>query len=138
MTELLITKTAPGVAKVTSTDPFSSFEIYRIDRDAWQAAPTEPGIYLLYGFVENEPVVYVGISTTSIRDRIRSHHVTPRKDWFGLLFAIPMPSTILVQAVEAELIEQLVEPSLGSTRLPDQCVFRPLEPAHRGSARTPG
>jgi hypothetical protein len=109
VTQLLITKTSPGVAKVTSTDPFSSLEIYRVDRDAWNDAPTVPGIYLLYGFVDGEPVVYVGMSTTSIRDRVRSHHVTPAKDWFGVLFAIPMPSTVLVQAVEAELIRLVRE-----------------------------
>lgn len=109
MTQLLITQTAPGVAKVTSTDPFSSLELYRIDREAWHATPAEPGIYLLYGFVENEPVVYVGMSTTSIRDRIRSHHVTPKKDWFGVLFAIPLSATSLIQAVEAELIRRVRE-----------------------------
>jgi hypothetical protein len=109
MAQLLITKVASGVVKVTSTDPFSSLELYRIDREAWQASPSEPGIYLFYGFVDNEPVVYVGMSTTSIRDRVRSHHVTPRKDWFGVLFAIPMPSSILTQAVEAELIRRVRE-----------------------------
>jgi hypothetical protein len=109
VTQLLITQTAPGVAMVTSTDPFSSLELYRIDREAWHAAPTEPGIYLLYGFVGNEPVVYVGMSTTSIRDRIRSHHVTPKKDWFGVLFAIPVSATTLIQAVEAELIRRVRE-----------------------------
>lgn len=109
MGQLLVTQTAPGVAKVTSTDPFSSLELYRIDRASWQAAPPEPGIYLLYGFVDNEPVVYVGMSTTSIRDRIRSHHVTPKKDWFGVLFAIPISATSLIQAVEAELIRRVRE-----------------------------
>jgi hypothetical protein len=114
MTQLLITKVALGVVKVTSTDPFSSLELYRIDREAWQASPAEPGIYLLYGFVDNEAVVYIGMSTTNIRDRVRSHHVTPRKDWFGVLFAIPMPSTILTQAVEAELIRRVREAAVVS------------------------
>jgi hypothetical protein len=107
--QLLITQTAPGVARVTSTDPFSSLELYRIDRASWHAAPAAPGIYLLYGFVDNEPVVYVGMSTTNIRDRIRSHHVTPKKDWFGVLFAIPISATSLIQAVEAELIRRVRE-----------------------------
>jgi hypothetical protein len=112
VTQLLITQTGPGVARVTSTDPFSLLELYRIDREAWHATPTEPGIYLLYGFVENEPVVYIGMSTTSIRDRIRTHHVTPKKDWFGVLFAIPLSATSLIQAVEAELIRRVREAAI--------------------------
>jgi len=93
VTQLLITQTMPGVAKVTSTDPFSSLELYRIDRDAWHATPAAAGIYLLYGFVQDAPAVYIGMSTTSIRDRVRTHHVAPKKDWFGLLFAIPILAT---------------------------------------------
>lgn len=109
MTQLLITQISPGVAKMTSTDPFSSLALYRIDREAWQSTPAEPGIYLLYGFVDNEPVVYVGMSMTSIRERVRSHHVAPKKDWFGVLFAIPISSTSLIHAVEAELIARVRE-----------------------------
>ena len=49
-----------------------------------------------------------------MRDRIRAHHVAPRKDWFGILFAIPIVSTILVQAIEAELIRLVREASVVS------------------------
>jgi len=68
-----------------------------------------PGVYLLYGFVENEPIVYIGMSTTSIRDRVRTHHVAPKKDWFGVLFAVPISATTLVQAVEAEMTRRVRE-----------------------------
>jgi hypothetical protein len=40
----------------TSTNPFSTLEIHRSDRDAWKAAPTLPGIYLLYGFIKGEMI----------------------------------------------------------------------------------
>jgi hypothetical protein len=109
LSQLLITKIAPGVAQVTPTDPFSSFEIYRIDRDSWNETPQKPGIYLLYGFLDGAPAVYIGMSTTNMRNRIRTHHVTPKKDWFGVLFAIPIASTILIQALEAELIRRVEE-----------------------------
>lgn len=65
MSQLLITQVVPGVAKVTPTDPFSSFEIYRIDRDSWQETPQQAGIYFLYGFIAGGPAVYVGMSTTT-------------------------------------------------------------------------
>jgi len=81
LTQLLITQTAPGVATVTSTDPFSSLELYRIDREAWHATPAVPGIYLLYGFVDNEPVVYVGMSTPLARVyKGAAEKVAPRDD----------------------------------------------------------
>jgi len=109
MADLLITKTRAGVATVKTTDPFSSLEVHRIDRAAWNATPEQPGIYLLYGFVEGEPAVYIGMSTTSMRDRVRSHHVTPRKNWFGVLFAIPLGSPLLCPAIEAEMIRRVRE-----------------------------
>jgi hypothetical protein len=112
--DLLITKTQTGVATVATTDPFSSLEVHRIDRDAWDATPAKPGIYLLYGFVDGEPAVYVGMSSTNMRDRVRSHHVTPRKNWFGVLFAIPMSSPLLLPAIEAEMIRRVREASVVS------------------------
>jgi hypothetical protein len=112
--DLLITKVRTGVATVKSTDPFSSLEVHRINRDAWEATPSQPGIYLLYGFVEGEPAVYVGMSSTSMRDRVRTHHVTPRKNWFGVLFAIPVGSPLLLPAIEAEMIRRVREASVVS------------------------
>lgn len=114
MADLLITKTSPGVATVRTTDPFSSLEVHRVDRSAWNSTPPAPGIYLLYGFVEGEPAVYIGMSSTSMRDRIRSHHVTPRKNWFGVLFAIPVSSAILLPAIEAKLIRMVEEAAVVS------------------------
>src|SRR5207244_4060556 len=66
-------------------------------------------IYLLYGFVDGEPAAYVGMSTTSIKDRVRSHHVTPRKNWFGVLFAIPVAAPMHCPAIEAEMIRRIHE-----------------------------
>ena len=109
MSDLLITRFAPGVSIAKTTDPFSTLEVHRIDRVAWKAAPGTPGIYLLYGFVDGEPAVYVGMSTTSIRDRIASHHVSPKKNWFGTLFAVPLQSAMHCQAIEAELIRRVSE-----------------------------
>lgn len=115
--DLLITKRSAGVAVVRSIDPFSSLEIHRVDRSVWQEAPTKPGVYLLYGFVDGNAAAYVGMSTTSIRDRIRTHHVTPKKNWFGVLFAVPLPSAIHCAAIEAEMIRRIEE--AGVVPLPD-------------------
>lgn len=110
MADLLISRVAPGVAEVRSVDPFDTLEIYRIDRARWQRTPERPGIYLLYGVTaEGKLTVYIGMSTTSIRSRIRSHHVNPRKNWFGVLFAVPVASPLLCPAIEAELIGQVTE-----------------------------
>jgi hypothetical protein len=108
MADLLITKTSPGVAKVTSTDPFSNLELHRVDRTSWQATPETPGVYLLYGLVDENPAAYVGMSTTSMRQRIRNHHVAPKKNWFGVIFAIPL-APMLCQVLEAELIRRVRE-----------------------------
>jgi hypothetical protein len=108
--DLLISRVAPGVAAVRSVDPFDTLEIYRIDRARWQHTPELPGIYLLYGVTaEGKLTVYIGMSTTSMRGRIRSHHVSPSKNWFGVLFAVPVASPLLCPAIEAELIGQVTE-----------------------------
>lgn len=105
MADLLISRVAPGVAIVTSVDPFDTLEIHRIDRSRHQHTPEKPGIYLLYGVAgDGKLTVYIGMSTTNMRDRIRSHHVNARKNWFGVLFAVPVSSSILCPAIEAELI----------------------------------
>lgn len=109
MQDLLITQVKPGVVVARTTDPFSSFQVHRVERHAWKEAPAEPGIYVLYGFVDGEPVAYVGMSTKSIRDRISQHHVSPRKNWFGTLFAVPLQSSMHCPAIEAELIRRVTE-----------------------------
>ena len=118
MTDFLITKAGSGVARVTSTDPFSTLEVHRVDRSVWTSTPELPGVYLLYGFIDSDPATsgtaayvpaaYVGTSTTNMRDRIRSHHVTPKKNWFGVIFAIPL-KPLLCPAVEAEMIRRVRE-----------------------------
>jgi hypothetical protein len=40
---------------------------------------------------------------------VRKHHVTPKKNWFGTLFAVPVEHALLCSAIEAELIWQLQE-----------------------------
>src|SRR4051812_30723814 len=110
MADLLISRVAPGVATVRSVDPFDTLEILRIDRVRWQHTPERPGIYLLYGTnAEGKLTVYVGMSATNMRSRIRSHHINPQKNWFGTLFAVPMASPLLCPAVESELIGQVSE-----------------------------
>ncbi len=109
MSDLLITRISPGMSVASTTDPFSTLEIHRIDREAWKSAPAVPGVYLLYGFVDSDVAVYVGMSTTSIRDRIAQHHVSAKKNWFGTLFAIPLQSAMHCQAIEAELIRRVSE-----------------------------
>jgi len=101
---------APGVTAVASVDPFDKLEIYRIDRARWQHTPEQPGIYLLYGVnADGKLTVYIGMSTTNMRSRIRSHHIDPGKNWFGVLFSVPVPSALLCPAIEAELIGQVTE-----------------------------
>ena len=110
MADLLIARVAPGVAAVRSVDPFDTLEIFRIDRSRWQHTPERPGIYLLYGTnAEGKLTVYIGMSASNMRNRIRSHHVNPKKNWFGVLFAVPMNGALLCPAVEAELIGQVTE-----------------------------
>jgi hypothetical protein len=108
MADLVISRVAPGLARVRSTDPFDLLEIHRIERAQWQSTPEKPGIYLLHGMNhEGKVTVYLGMSTANMRSRIRSHHVDPRKNWFGVLFAIPLASPLLCPAIEAELIAEL-------------------------------
>jgi hypothetical protein len=109
MADLLISRVSPGILTATSTDPYSTLAVHRIERSAWREAPNESGVYLLFGFVNDRPAAYVGMSTTSILDRIRIHHVTPGKDWFGTLFAVPIGSSVLCQPVEAEMIRRIRE-----------------------------
>ncbi len=110
MADLLISRVAPGVAAVSSVDPFDTLEIDRIDRARWQHTPERSGIYLLYGVTgEGKLTVYIGMSTTNMRNRIHSHHINPSKNWFGVLFAVPVASPLLCPAIEAELIGQVTE-----------------------------
>ena len=107
--DLLISRISSGVVVARPTDPFSTLEVHRIDRQRWKEAPARPGVYVLYGFVKDSPVAYVGMSTTSILGRISSHHVTASKNWFGTLFAVPIDSPVLCAPVEAELIRRIRE-----------------------------
>jgi hypothetical protein len=110
VSDLLISRMAPGLTAVSSVDPFDTLAIYRIDRARWQHTPEQPGIYLLYGVTpDGKLTVYIGMSTTNMRSRIRSHHIDPAKNWFGVLFAVPVSSALLCRAIEAELIGQLTE-----------------------------
>jgi hypothetical protein len=110
MADLLLSRIEPGVARVRSTDPFDSLEIYRIDRESWGSTPERPGVYMLYGPAPDGALtVYIGKSETNMRARIRSHHVNPSRNWFGTLFAVPLPNPLLCSAVEAELIGQVEE-----------------------------
>jgi hypothetical protein len=129
MADLLISRVSPGVALVRSADPFDTLEIHRIDRNHWQHAPDGPGVYLLYGVsAEAKLTVYVGMSTTNMRDRIRSHHVNPAKNWFGVLFAVPVASPLVCPAIEAELIGQVTEAGVV-----DVIANRAAEARHRGA-----
>lgn len=113
MADLLISRVAPGVSLVKSVDPFDTLEIHRIDRSRWEHTPEKPGVYLLYGVAsEGKLTVYVGMSETNMRNRVRKHHVTPNKNWFGTLFAVPVASALLCPAIEAELIWQLTEANI--------------------------
>ena len=67
--------------------------------------------------MSDKPAAYVGMSTTSIRDRIRSHHVAPAKNWFGVLFAVLIGSAIHCPVIEAELIRRILE--AGVVSIPD-------------------
>ncbi len=108
MADLIVTRTGPGVSVISSSDPFSSLAIHRISRDHRQETPDEPGVYVLWGVVGEKAAIYIGMSTTDMRKRIRQHHVSERKAWFGTLFAIPLSST-LCPAVESELLQEVGE-----------------------------
>ena len=108
MADLIVTRTGPGVSVISSADPFSSLAIHRISRDHWEETPDEPGVYVLWGVVGQKAAIYIGMSTTDMRKRIRQHHVSERKAWFGTLFAIPL-SSALCPAVEAELLQKVGE-----------------------------
>jgi hypothetical protein len=110
MADLLITRLSSGVAKVRSADPFDSLEIFRIERSHWKETPATAGVYLLYGQApDGKLTVYVGMSTTNMRQRVGSHHVNKKKNWFGVLFSVPIKNSLLCPAIEAELIGQVTE-----------------------------
>ncbi len=110
MVDFLISRVGPGVSLIRSTDPFGSIKIFRIQRANWKETPEKPGIYLLYGVVADAKLTaYVGMSTTNMRARIHSHHINAEKNWFGALFAVPVPTPLLCPAIEAELIERMDE-----------------------------
>lgn len=106
MADLLIQRTAGGVGLVRTTDPFDTLEVHRIDRASWQHTPQRAGIYLLFGFPGGEPTAYIGMSESDMRARIKTHHITPQKNWFGVLFAVPVGNPMLARTVEAELIQR--------------------------------
>lgn len=103
MADLLIRRVGPGVAIASSTDPFSSFRVHRLERERWSEAPDVPGLYVLYGLHEGAFAAYIGMSTASIRKRIANHIADAKKAWFGVVFAIPL-ATAHCRTVEAELI----------------------------------
>lgn len=93
-----------------SVDPFDTLVIHRIDRAHWQATPQQSGVYLLYGVApDGKLTVYIGMSAANMRNRIRSHHVDKKTNWFGVLFAIPVPNALLCPAIEAQLIAEVAE-----------------------------
>lgn len=94
-----------GVVALQKHDPYSTFRVLRVDRREWGQSPDESGIYLLWGVVDGRATAYIGMSTVSVRDRIQSHHVDTRRNWFGILFAVPAVAA-LCPAVEAELIRR--------------------------------
>ncbi len=108
MVDLIIARTGPGVSVVSSVDPFSVLAIHRIAREQWKETPAAPGVYVLWGVVDEKAAMYIGMSTTDMCARIRQHHVSERKNWFGTLFAIPLTSA-LCAAVEAELLQRVGE-----------------------------
>jgi hypothetical protein len=105
MKDLILTQHESGVVVARSPNDLDTTAIYRISRPYWHKTPSVAGVYILFGESDGQPTVYVGMSQTDMRRRIGQHHVTPAKDWFGTLFAIPM-SVSQVQAVEADLLNQ--------------------------------
>ena len=108
MSQLVLTRESAGVVRAKSSNPMDSTTILRISRPYWQHTPTESGVYILLGEHDGNPTVYVGMSTTDMRSRIAQHHVTPEKNWFGTLYAIPL-NVALVQGIEAELIRTFTD-----------------------------
>ena len=101
-TRITITETEEGALEVRSLDLFDRFRIYRLEREAVEAAPTSGGVYVLFGNPDGTFTAYIGQSTTSIRARVKQH--AREKAWFTTAFAIPLPHASLSRAVEAELI----------------------------------
>jgi len=108
MDDLTVTRTVPGVSIISSADPYSTLAIHRISRDHWEETPAEPGVYMLWGVVGEKAAINIGMSTTDMRKRIRQHHVSERKAWFGTSFATPRVAA-LFPAVEAELLQKVGE-----------------------------
>ena len=108
--DLHLSSVERGVVRASDVQPFNALEILRIDRPYWRKTPDCAGVYLLIGDREGRPTVYVGMSTTSMRSRVASHHVNGAKDWFGTLYAIPLEINY-VQPIEAELIKVFTDAS---------------------------
>jgi hypothetical protein len=110
MADLVISQVAPGVARASSVDPFDSLVVHRIDRAMWRYTPDEPGIYLLCGSKPyGELTVYVGMSRTGMVARIQHHRGDPTKDWFEVVFAVPIGSPVWCPVIEAELIAAMTK-----------------------------
>lgn len=110
MADLLISRARPGVSLISSVDPFDTLEIHRIERAHYRQTPETPGVYLLYGSgAHGKLTVYIGKSEVDLRRRITKHHANPKKNWFGVLFAVPLPNPLLCSAIEAELIGEATE-----------------------------
>lgn len=77
-------------------------------KDALKRAETDrPGIYLLVGEREGEPMLYIG-ETDDIGNRLRNHAL--KKDWWSEAICITSNNEALnkahVRYLESELIEQ--------------------------------
>lgn len=109
LTDLLITRVSPGVSLAKSVGFFDSLEIYRIERSSWKETPQSGGVYLLYGQSKaGKLTAYIGKSDVNMLNRLRSHHVKPKKNWFGIIFAVPISNPLLCAAVEADLIDLVI------------------------------
>lgn len=135
MRKIIMTQENPGHVVAKSADLFDTFEIHRIDREFIDSAPETAGIYLLYGAdPQGKVAAYVGKSTTSLKTRVSNHKKDKNKEWFGTIYAVPLPDPNLCGAVEADLIyaiEEVGVVKIRDNKQPEER-FRESEDVHVG------
>ncbi len=116
---MIVEQLAEGVVVAEAASPVNALRVFRVQRNAIALAPEEPGIYFLVGRDggSGNRRIYVGQSkskTNGIRKRLKEHK--KNKEFFGEVFAIPLPDQTFSAAIEAEFILR-VQQAEGSTEL---------------------
>lgn len=110
--QFIVEQIGEGVVRAEASSPVNHLEIFRIQRQAINAAPEEPGVYFLVGTNSDSGKhrIYVGQSKskkTGIKKRLKDHKNDKGKEFFGEVFAVPLADPTFAPGVEAEFIKRI-------------------------------